>query len=46
MIGATTAHLFVLHTSPVAAIVLGLLNATVVYLRRDELADLIERVKG
>jgi putative oxidoreductase len=46
MIGATTAHLFVLHTSPVPAIVLGLLNATVVYLRRDELADLIERVKG
>ena len=45
MIGATTAHLLVLHTSPVPAIVLGLLNATVVYLRRDELADLIERVE-
>jgi putative oxidoreductase len=32
-------HLFVLHTSPVPAIVLGLLNALIVYLRRDELAS-------
>ena len=46
MVGAVATHLFVLHTSPVPAIVLGLLNATVVYLRRDELADLIERVRG
>jgi putative oxidoreductase len=46
MIGAVTAHLFVLHTSPAPAIILGLLNALVVYLRRDELADLLQRVKG
>jgi len=46
MVGATLAHLFVLHTNPGPAMVLGVLNAIVVYLRRDELADLIERVKG
>jgi putative oxidoreductase len=34
-------HLFVLHTNPVPAIVLGLLNALIVYLRRDELASLL-----
>ena len=34
-------HLFVLHTSPVPAIVLGLINALIVYLRRDELASLL-----
>ena len=34
-------HLFVLHSSPVPAIVLGLLNALIVYLRRDELASLV-----
>jgi hypothetical protein len=33
-------HVFVLHTSPVPAIVLGLLNAVVVYLRREELVAL------
>jgi putative oxidoreductase len=32
-------HVFVLHTSPVPAIVLGVLNALIVYLRRDELAS-------
>jgi uncharacterized membrane protein YphA (DoxX/SURF4 family) len=46
MIGAVVTHVFVLHTSPVAAIVLGVLNALVVYLRRDELAALLDRVKG
>ena len=45
MVGAVTTHLFVLHTSPAPAIVLGLLNAVVVYLRRDELVALL-RVKG
>jgi hypothetical protein len=34
-------HLFVLHTSPVPAVVLGILNALIVYLRRDELASLL-----
>ncbi len=46
MIGAVATHLFVLHTSPVPAIVLGLLNTLVVYLRRDELIALLHRVKG
>jgi putative oxidoreductase len=46
MVGAVATHLFVLHTSPVPAIVLGLLNAFVVYLRRDELVALLQRVKG
>jgi putative oxidoreductase len=40
MIFAALTHLFVLHTSPVPAIVLGLLNALIVYLRRDEVASL------
>src|SRR5258705_11596401 len=46
MVGAVATHLFVLHTSPVPAIVLGLLNTLVVYLRRDELVALLQRVKG
>jgi putative oxidoreductase len=46
MVGAVATHLFVLHTSPAPAIVLGLLNALVVYLRRDELVALLERIKG
>ncbi len=46
MVGAVTTHLFVLHTSPVPAIVLGLLNAVVVYLRRDERIAPLHRVKG
>ena len=43
--GAAT-HVFVLHNSPVAAIVLGLLNVAVVFLRRDELVGLLHRIKG
>jgi putative oxidoreductase len=39
MFFAVLTHLFVLHTSPVPAIVLGVLNALIVYLRRDELAS-------
>jgi putative oxidoreductase len=46
MVGAVATHLFVLHTSPAAAIVLGLLNVVVIYLRRDELVALLHRVKG
>ena len=46
MVGAVATHLFVLHTSPVPAIVLGVLNAVVVYLRRDELVALLQRIKG
>jgi uncharacterized membrane protein YphA (DoxX/SURF4 family) len=45
MIFATITHLFVLHTSPVPAIVLGLLNALIVYLRRDEAASLVRAIR-
>jgi hypothetical protein len=38
--------LAVLHTSPVPAIVLGLLNALIVYLRRDELASFVRLITG
>jgi hypothetical protein len=34
----------VLHTNPAPAIVLGFLNALVVYLRRDELASLVRTI--
>jgi putative oxidoreductase len=46
MVGAVATHLFVLHTSPVPAIVLGLLNTAILYRRRDELVALLHRVKG
>jgi putative oxidoreductase len=46
MVGAVATHLFVLHTSPGPAIVLGLLNALIVYLRRDELVALLRRING
>ena len=46
MVGAVATHLFVLHTSPAPAIVLGLLNTLIIYLRRDELVALLERIKG
>ena len=36
MFVGTLLHLFVLHTNPLPAIVLGLLNLVIVYLRRDE----------
>jgi putative oxidoreductase len=45
MVGAVATHLFVLHTSPVPAVVLGLLNVVIIYLRRDELVALLQRVK-
>jgi uncharacterized membrane protein YphA (DoxX/SURF4 family) len=46
MVGAVATHAFVLHTNPAPAIVLGVLNALVVYLRRDELVALLDRVRG
>jgi putative oxidoreductase len=46
MFVATLTHLFVLHTTPVPAIVLGLLNLVIVYLRRDELASIVRSVAG
>jgi len=44
MLVATLTHLFVLHTNPIPAIVLGLLNVVIVYLRRDELASMVRSV--
>ena len=46
MVFAVATHVLILHTSPAPAIVLGILNALVVYLRRDELAALFHRIKG
>jgi putative oxidoreductase len=37
-------HLFVLHTSPAPAIVLGLLNLVIAYLRRDDLVSLVRTI--
>jgi putative oxidoreductase len=42
MIFAVVTHVFLLHTNPAPAIVLGVLNALIVYLRRDELASFAE----
>jgi len=44
MVGAVATHLLILHTSPVAAVILGALNAAIVYLRRDELRAYVARV--
>lgn len=46
MFFAVLTHLFVLHTSPAPAVVLGILNAVIVYLRRDELASLARTISG
>ena len=46
MVFAVATHLLILHTNPVPAIVLGLLNGLVVYLRRDELVALLHHIKG
>jgi uncharacterized membrane protein YphA (DoxX/SURF4 family) len=37
MVGAVATHLLILHSSPLPAVILGTLNAVIVYLRRDEL---------
>jgi putative oxidoreductase len=44
MFFAVLTHLFVIHTNPAVAIVLGLLNALIVYLRRDDLASLLRTI--
>ena len=46
MVGAVATHLLILHSSPAAAVVLGALNAAIVYLRRDELRAFIALVKS
>ena len=40
MFVGTLIHLFILHTTPAPALVLGLLNLLIVYLRRDELISI------
>jgi putative oxidoreductase len=40
------ANLTVLHSNPAPAVVLMLLNALIVYLRRDELASLARTLLG
>jgi putative oxidoreductase len=45
MLCAAVIHLAVLHTNPAPAIALGLLNAWIVYLRRDELASIMRTVR-
>jgi uncharacterized membrane protein YphA (DoxX/SURF4 family) len=42
MVFAVLTHVFVLHTSPAPAIVLGALNALIVYLRRDEIVAFVK----
>jgi putative oxidoreductase len=44
MFFAILSHLFVLHTSPAPAFVLGFLNLAIVYLRRNELMSLLRDV--
>jgi putative oxidoreductase len=46
MFFAVLTHLFVLHTNPTPALVLGLLNVAIVYLRRDELASFARTFAG
>jgi putative oxidoreductase len=46
MICAVVANIAVLHTNPAPAIVLVLLNALIVYLRRDDLASLARILLG
>ena len=46
MVFAVATHVFVLHNSPAPAIVLALLNALVVYLRRDELVALLHQIRA
>ena len=44
MFFAVLIHLFVLHTSPAPAAVLGFLNLLIAYLRRDDLAWLVRTI--
>jgi putative oxidoreductase len=44
MVGAVATHLFILHSSPAGAVILGALNAVIVYLRRDELRAFAARI--
>ena len=46
MVGAVATHLLILHSSPLPAVILGTLNAVIVYLRRDELLALAASAKN
>jgi uncharacterized membrane protein YphA (DoxX/SURF4 family) len=41
MVFATLTHVFILHNNPAPAIVLGVLNALIIYLRRDEFVSFV-----
>lgn len=44
MVGAILAHLLILGPSPLPAVVLGIISATVVYLHRDQITQIRSRV--
>src|ERR1700744_5827867 len=44
MFFAVLTHLFVLHTNPAPAVVLGLMNAAILYLRRNDLVALVSTI--
>jgi len=44
MVFAVLTHIVILHNSPAAAVVLLLLNAAVLWLRRDQIAKLWARL--
>jgi len=46
MFFAVLTHLFVLHTSPVPAVVLGVLNLLIAYLRRDDLVRVLRTINN
>jgi putative oxidoreductase len=45
MVGAVATHLLIHQGSPLPAVILGALNALIVYLRRDELLALAARIR-
>jgi putative oxidoreductase len=44
MVCAVLTHLFVLHTNPAPAVVLGVLNLLIAYLRRNDFASLVSTI--
>jgi putative oxidoreductase len=45
MFAAIMAHIFALHTNPAPALIVGLFNLWIVYLRRDELASIARTIR-
>jgi putative oxidoreductase len=46
MFFAVLTHLFVLHTSPVPALTLGVLNLLIAFLRRDEIVRVLQTINN